>query len=535
MNQGKKIIDNWRSWLPWLYMAVAFGLTMLWMIKCGRPYVDSDMSAEMLYANLLNEEGRILISPNWWFSSQVRILFETHVFYRLGLLLFPNNWYAARIFGQAIWMILLLASYMYLCGRNGLNLRYHGAWGAACLACPFGLYYLWYGYMGGQYIPHMIVVLLSLGLIIRLIHEGNWRRHLVQGTALAAMSLIVSMQGPKELMILYLPLVLTGIIALIVQLHRSPEVIPGRELRLCLYSLVACICGVIGYAMNTGILSKIYSFAAYERYWGEFHLLSIFECWGEFLTLLGWQYPYAYWVTRFPIASLSGILGVFGIAIAALLLIAIWRLMIHWRQLRLEAFSVITVFLSALLVQGAIFAYTQGDGDTRSYYWLPILPLVFVILQIACETEHFHWRYSRMICAIGLLLCVAGASVSSVRAFMVYPKRAVRERMPVCDWLVENGYTQGYASFWYADVMTEWTNGLMEVWVTQEDSFPDLYEWLQSTDHADPPQGEFYVLSGPRDHYIDSFDDPEVVYQDDNGYAVMIFDSYDTMLEDLQS
>lgn len=177
----KKRISDWMSWFPWLFMVAAFGATMLWMVKCGRPYVDSDMSAELVYANLLNEEGRLLISPNWWFSTQVRILFDVHVFYRLGLLLFPGNWYAARIAGQAMWMVAVLASYLYLCGRKGLNLRYRGVWGAACMACPFGMYYLWYGYMGGQYLPHMVVVLISLGLIVRLTRKESRWRHIIQG------------------------------------------------------------------------------------------------------------------------------------------------------------------------------------------------------------------------------------------------------------------------------------------------------------------------------------------------------------------
>ena len=34
----------------------------------GRPYLDSDMSSEMVLANLLNQEGGLL-SANWWYST----------------------------------------------------------------------------------------------------------------------------------------------------------------------------------------------------------------------------------------------------------------------------------------------------------------------------------------------------------------------------------------------------------------------------------------------------------------------------------
>lgn len=514
-------------------MATAFGLTMLWIILYGKPYVDSDMASEMVYANLLNEEGK-WISSNWWFSTQVRI-FDVHVFYRFGLLLFPTNWYAARVFGQALWMVALLVSYLYLCAPNGLNLRYHGAWGAACLACPFGVFYLWYGFFGGFYTPHMIIVLLSLGLIVRITREGSVWTHVLQGGELVIISLVAGMQGPKELMILYLPLMLASMVLLIVQLHCVPNQIPHRELRLCGGSFMALIVGVVGYAINTGILSKIYVFATYQRYWNDFHLLSIFDYWGQFLTLLGWQYPYQNWQTEFPLFSETGIMGGCGYVMAVILLIALWRLVAHWRELRFEGLFIITVFLSACLVQGSVFAYTRGDGGANATYWLPILPVVFVLFQLACETEHFHWRYSRRLCAIGLLLCIAGAGVSSVRTFMIFPKRAEVSLMPVCNWLVENGYTQGYASFWNANVMTEWTNGDVDVWVSEDESFANIYQWLQRADHLDPPQGKFFVLSTGRDNYVDAFDNAEIVYSDDNGYIVMAFDNYEELLQTLKA
>lgn len=76
--------------------------------------------------------------------------------------------------------------------------------------------------------------------------------------------------------------------------------------------------------------------------------------------------------------------------------------------------------------------------------------------------------------------------------------------------------------------MTEWTSGEMEVWVATDHGFPDICPWLQVKAHAEPPQGEFFVLSSEDDHYIDWFEDPNVIYQDED-YTVMLFDDYEQM------
>lgn len=514
------------KWFPWIVMAAAYAATMLWMIRYGKPYVDSDMAAEMIYANLLNEEGS-LASVNWWFSTDFRV-FNVHLLYRVGLLLFPHNWYAARMFAQALWILMLLASYFYLCGKEGLNLRYRGAWGAACLACPFGLFYLWYGYFGGQYTPHMIIVLLSLALVVRLTRGGTKWRQAMRLLFLAVVCLLSGMQGPKGLMIIYVPLLFASAVMVVLRLHQTPNTVPVREFRLCAYSFLALLIAMAGYMVNSKIIANKFTFPSYVRTWDDFHLLSIFEYWGGFLTLLGWQYPYYDWKTEFSILSLKGVLGAFGLLLAGLLLFSVWRLVLHWKELRFEALLAITVFLGLCIVQGAVFAYTTGDGGTNATYWLPALPLVFVIFQLACETEHFHWRYSRGVCAVGFVLCIMGASVSSICTFTEYPHRAVVSLEPVCNWLMENGYTQGYASFWRGDLMTEWTSGEMEVWVATDHGFPDICPWLQVKAHAEPPQGEFFVLSSEDDHYIDWFEDPNVIYQDED-YTVMLFDDYEQM------
>ena len=140
---------SWEKIFPWVWMIAAYCITFAVLALYGRPYIDSDMSSEMILADLLNQEGGLL-STNWWYSTELRVVY-LQLFYRIGLIIFPQNWYAARVLGQALVMAVLLATFLYV--GHGLKLKGNGIWGAAALACPFGVWYFWYGAFGGAYLP----------------------------------------------------------------------------------------------------------------------------------------------------------------------------------------------------------------------------------------------------------------------------------------------------------------------------------------------------------------------------------------------
>lgn len=45
---------------PWMWLVAAYCATFGVLALYGRPYIDSDMSSEMILADLLNQEGGLL-------------------------------------------------------------------------------------------------------------------------------------------------------------------------------------------------------------------------------------------------------------------------------------------------------------------------------------------------------------------------------------------------------------------------------------------------------------------------------------------
>ena len=70
------------------------------------------MASEMVLADLLNKEGKI-ISTNWYYSTEIRIIGQ-FLFYKPLLKLFPYNWYLVRTLTQSVLTLLTGISYLYL-------------------------------------------------------------------------------------------------------------------------------------------------------------------------------------------------------------------------------------------------------------------------------------------------------------------------------------------------------------------------------------------------------------------------------------
>lgn len=528
--KNKEIIEI----IPWIWMIVAYILTFIVIYFKGRYYVDGDMSVEMRLADLLNEEGSLLVTSNWYYTSELRI-FYLQIIYRLMILIFPNHWWVARVLGQAIWMLILLISYFFLCGTKGLNLNNKGVLGAACLACPFGLFYFWYGAFGGFYIPHMVLVLISLGLIVRTIKANDKKERIIYLLCLIGVSFLNGLGSVKGLMALYVPICLASFILIIYQLHEKNNK-PRLEIKTFIISIIALLSSTIGYLINSKILINYFSGAGgHSRYWGVFEITNFLNRICEFLTLLGHQVP-GEWYPNVNILSLYGLLGAFFFVTVFILVVSIVTLIKKFKKLDYISSLMITLFLSIILVQGFVFAFTNGTDSPNASYWLTPLPLVFVILQLGIDNFEFNYKYGKNVCTLLLLISISSTSIASVNTFFTQNYRAVPKMKGAYEFLIYNNLTQGYASYWHGNVLTEWSSGKIETWVTpfNESNFLAITDFGQRVSHEQHPEGEIFILL-TKDEISENIGEllgnSNIVYSDDDGYCILVYENYEELIE----
>ena len=95
------------------------------------------------------------------------------------------------------------------------------------------------------------------------------------------------------------------------------------------------------------------------------------------------------------------------------------------------------------------------------------------------------------------------------------------------DWLLENGYTQGYATFWNANVLTELTDGQIEVFAVENWDTGSMNPWLQRKDHAQrTPEGRVFAIfrASELEAGVPGCDEEHLIYASDE-LAVVVYDS----------
>ena len=263
--KGGALHKVWQA-LPWLWMAAAYLFDLWYQLVPGKWIVDSDLASEMILSDLLNKEGTI-ISHNWFYSTELKVV-NLQWFYRLGLLIFPNDWHLARTFGMAITLALFAAAMLFFVKCAGLGRA--GLWMVGTLLWPFGQHYLVYAIYGGYYLVYTFFYMLVLALVLRSLNADK-KHCALQWVLACVITAVAGMNGVKQLMVFHAPLCLAAAILLVLALHSCGKTdwkaaldACRKEVRLLVASLVTAVAAAAGYFVSNAVLSRMYDFKSYN-------------------------------------------------------------------------------------------------------------------------------------------------------------------------------------------------------------------------------------------------------------------------------
>ena len=550
-----------------LMVIISYLLTLVYVAWNGRNLINSDVAGEMILSNILNQTGGI-VTDRWHYSTELRVL-NTQLVYKIGLRLFPHNWHAARTFSVGVFLFMILISAVLLMKAARLKRRY--IFWICMLLLPFGQWYGWNVLFNSYYVPHLVITMVSLAMIINL--AGNsFLRHPVVSLILTILLMLLGfgagLGGVRQLMICYAPLTVAAMVMLLIRIYRNEKAgaadnersareagshkpfgkagcaasriqlafsNASQEIRLLILSLAVLVCSYIGYKINVNVLAYRYSFSSFESMqYTDISFSRLMDILSALFQMFGWQRG----AKIFSFRGFGNILA----ALAAVLLL--WLNIRAVQSCRKMDFSkrVLLHFSSALFwVQLYFFATTDRYNES---YWVLVLPFILLCALIGLiETTGRKMSGFFILCqAIWLLVC----SVATMWHPYIDWVQDDQTIMPVAEWLDEQGYTQGYATFWNSDVLTELSDGRIEMWTVERlNDRSSVYRWLQATEHDTvQPEGEFFILVSQKD--LDEKEEQEqlavfsalpdhMVYQDEN-YQVYTFDScgqYDQLVSSI--
>jgi len=266
--------DRVRSILPWAVTGFVFLILVLLNIFAGDHWLDSDMAAEMIFSKQIAEEGGLLATKNWYYSTEFRILYTQLIMVPLFHVF--ESWHVIRTITNIVTYILLLGSYYYfmkpVCSKKSTVV-----YSSVILLLPFSEVIMTHMQMGNTYMPHMIIIFFCAGMFLRL--AGDIRKSAAGKLSVLVfyvlLCVICGMSGVRYVLALQAPLVLAAVwmgvksdafgrLRKEVNCVNIKALLQDRQLRYFWYGLLGLFCAMAGYLINIAVIARTFTFQTYE-------------------------------------------------------------------------------------------------------------------------------------------------------------------------------------------------------------------------------------------------------------------------------
>lgn len=522
---------RWHTlWLVFSWACLLFVCIRGWLVIQGRMYylLDSDMSSDLVLSYVLRQE-HALLTQNWYYSTELRV-FHNHLVFA-PLFLFMDNWLQVRTVGTAILLLGMLASCWYFCRQAGIGHLFPAV--GTLLVAPMSEVYFRITLLTVSYPPHLFAAFLSLGLLLHFIRSERRRTRGILLAAQAVFSFVIGLGGLRQVLTFYLPLALTALVlAFLASAPRAGATLPGLpvpERRLLGGSLLAFAATMAGWLVNTRVLRYQYHYTSQEG----IHFAA-FD--GERLEQLFWGWLESFgFRTGAYVTSPQLLYNAFCFLALAVIVCAYISLARSPQRYTLaeRVFYLLSFF--AFLAYEGLYLFTD-----MVYYTRYNIPVVVLMMPVAVD---FLYRLPRPRVWRGALLGgMAALLLWCVNDYYteLWPKNMTASQEAAVTALRVAGYTEGYATFWNANVMVEISNGAFDIRVWkggEEITDPDaLYPWLQEADHfTTTPEGPVFLFFNKAEgEYTTAarlLDQGTVEYEDEN-YIAVGYPSYEAMKAD---
>ena len=249
-------------------------------------------------------------------------------------------------------------------------------------------------------------------------------------------------------------------------------------------TLAADAAALAGYLVNAKVLAEKYHFQdqGYVAFTGmNLDRLQWFV--NALLASFGWQ--------EGKVFSLAALFNLAAVALILFCFVFSVRLVRGKARYPLGHRLVGAFFLAGAVCFALLYGLTNS-GHSGPGYLLPLalyfVPLLEIMLADCTPPAPPGCPWSGSVSAGGdISRCAPEHRAAAV---------ATNPNQGAAQFLVQNGYRDGYASFWDGNDDDDF-DGTLNVWTLTPNSVPELRPWLQVTSHLQtPPQGKiFFVIS----------------------------------------
>lgn len=470
-----------------IWLAGCFAAACAFVAGCGTNFIDSDMSSELVLAKLLSEQGGIL-AENWFYSTEIKVL-NSQIFIAPLFWIF-KSWSTVRCVGTAIMLALLIASSVF--ALRSLSVTWTSAlFATGFLLLPLSSDYVYGVIEGIFYIPYVILSLLPIGFFCRAYDAPSGKKRVLLTGICAVIALLSGLSGIRQVFLFYLPAAAAS--ALLLAGEKKIEK-GSKSLAYAETVVISCAAGLAGYLLNKTVLSRVYSFCDYgvdtfgrDLLFTEFSLGGLEQFFNQLFAMLGYKTG-AMFSGYILYNALFGLIAV--CAIAAVICV------LRGERFDIKEKNLVLTFLIALALLAVVFCFTDMDKIGR--YSIPVVVLLVPVIAVFFG----KWETDRRIAALLAAALMGLAAVTSLNTYKVLARSDQNTMLKdVYAYLDSAGYTEGYSSFWSGNVLTELSDGGIDMrvvgtdYILSADDLGNVYHWLQRKSHLDTqPEGKFFLL-----------------------------------------
>lgn len=258
-----------------------------------------------------------------------------------------------------------------------------------------------------------------------------------------------------------------------------------EKLSYIAYAYLFAFFNIIGYLINTCILSKKYTFQLQNDIEWQTGARSVIDIFIDFIHLFGFR-------KDTEVFSFDGIASALGFAIGMFIIYSIVRLCKNYSHFTQCEQLLLILSISAIVVTGIVLCYM--DWYYVDKFWLPILPFGILLICLELKTDVFNLSGMKNVLTMIVSVCIIISSISTVKLAIEDPYAGRKGLYDVATWLEKCNYDKGIASFMSSQCITEMTNGKIEMWTINGSEDTEFYQWLQDKSHLNPPEGKVFIL-----------------------------------------
>ena len=484
--------------------------------------LDSDNSSELVLGRLLADENRIL-TENWYYSTELRVI-NTNIIYSLMFKL-TDKWYRVRLFSNICMFLVLLTAYYGMC--CAYNIKKYFPLSASLLFIPFSTEYYLYVLKGAYYIPHILYAILIL-TFSELFLKTSGKKQYCWAVLSFIISFLSGLGGPRQMLNLFLPMLAAALIIIFGRMRNR------ESKKFLLFSFAVFTGNGIGYIVNSKILAQKYHFMQWEYVeFTDFSVSQFVKVVTSFLSSFGYETG--------PISFLSLLRNFVCMAWVLMTIIAVAYGIKNRQYVSSQFVRLAFITVMMFTVHSVFYCFT--NAFLRNRFSLPVIFVTFPLIALYFEQVNWNkWISELIFTSMVLLTGLSGLYFY----YSHYNEDPLLELRRISKDLVDLGYYNGYASFWNANILTELSNGRIEVWSVWEkpqdlenmDEINQPLPWLQFVSHdVMHPEGKTFLLFNKdeidyHNDWKDKLTEDDIIVHSNN-YVIYGFSDYESLRIDL--